>query len=56
VHIMRYVWQNENWAEFTWDSDSLIKPLGQARMYQGRLLSKVDALGLKFSSEARAKF
>ena len=52
---MRYVWQNENWAEFTWDSDSLINPLGQARIHQGRLLSKVDALGLKFSSEARAE-
>jgi len=49
------VWQNENWAEFTWDSDSLINPLGQARIHQGRLLSKVDALGLKFSSEARAE-
>ncbi|MEE8431146.1 MAG: Fic family protein [Candidatus Desulfatibia sp.] len=52
---MRYVWQNENWAEFTWNSDPLVKPLGQARMHQGRLLSKVDALGLKFSNEARAE-
>lgn len=55
MDVMRYVWQNANWAEFTWDNDALVKPLGQARIHQGRLLSKVEALGLKFSSEARAE-
>jgi len=52
---MRYIWQNANWAEFTWDSDALVQPLGRTRLRQGALLSKVDALGLKFSSEARAE-
>jgi len=52
---MRYIWQNTNWAQFTWDSDALVQPLGRTRLRQGALLSKVDALGLKFSSEARAE-
>ena len=52
---MRYVWQNTNWAEFTWNNDALVQPLGRARRCQGGLLSKVDALGLKFSSEAQAE-
>nr|MBC8362980.1 Fic family protein [Candidatus Desulfatibia profunda] len=52
---MRYIWQNANWAEFTWNSDALVQPLGRTRLRQGGLLSKVDVLGLKFSSEARAE-
>ena len=52
---MHYVWQHTNWAEFTWNSDALVQPLGRTRLCQGGLLSKVDALGLKFSSEARAE-
>lgn len=52
---MPYMWQNTNWAEFTWNSDELVQPLGRTRLRQGGLLSKVDALGLKFSSEARAE-
>ena len=38
---MRYVWQNTNWTEFSWESDALIQPLGRARLLQGRLLTKV---------------
>ncbi len=52
---MLYVWQNTNWTEFTWKSDELVQTLGRTRLCQGGLLSKVDALGLKFSSEARAE-
>ena len=52
---MHYVWQNTNWTEFSWESDALIQPLGRARLRQGRLLTKVDALGLKFSKEARVE-
>jgi Fic family protein len=52
---MHYVWQNTNWTEFSWESDALIQPLGRARLRQGRLLSKADALGLKFGKEARVE-
>ena len=52
---MPYVWQNTNWTEFTWKSDELAQPLGRTRLRQGGLPSKVDVLGLKFSSEARAE-
>ena len=52
---MRYVWQNTNWTRFKWDNDALVQPLGRTRLCQGRLLSKVDTLGLKFSGEARAE-
>ncbi|MBW1894816.1 MAG: DUF4172 domain-containing protein [Deltaproteobacteria bacterium] len=44
---MHCVWQNTNWTEFMWKSDALVQPFGRARMCQGRLLSRMDALGLK---------
>ncbi|MBW2680857.1 MAG: DUF4172 domain-containing protein [Deltaproteobacteria bacterium] len=34
---MRYVWQNTNWAKFTWNTDALVQPLGRARRCQGGL-------------------
>jgi len=52
---MSYVWQKTNWAEFTWKDNQLVRPLGRARLRQGGLLSKMDALGLKFSKDARAE-
>jgi len=52
---MHYIWQNTNWEQFTWDTDALVHHLGRARRCQGGLLSKIDALGLKFSSEAQAE-
>ena len=52
---MRYIWQNKNWTEFWWNNGVLVRQLGRARLRQGKLLSKVDALGLKFSTETRAE-
>jgi Fic family protein len=52
---MLYVWQKEAWSEFEWQNDRLIDTLGQARLAQGRLLSKVQSLGIELSREARAE-
>ena len=43
----QYVWQKPGWPEFRWDSGALLKPLGQARQYQGRLFYEADYLGLE---------
>lgn len=48
----QYVWQSEAWPEFSWDSAELLRPLGQARQAQGRLLGEVRfGLGLKVQAE-----
>ena len=52
---MRYVWQHERWPEFYWQDDRLIHTLAQARFTQGKLLSKIQALGIELSREAQAE-
>lgn len=49
----KYIWQLEDWSDFTWDSESLIKLLGQARTEQARLLAQVKGLGFKDQAWAR---
>lgn len=52
---MQYVWQYKDWPNFRWDNNRLIKALGNTRFYQGKLLSKVNALGIEINRETQAK-
>lgn len=52
---MTYIWERKNWPDFTWENDKLISLLGKARLAQGKLLSKVGALGLDLSEESRSE-
>lgn len=52
---MKYVWQHTGWPKLKWQNDSLIDALGQARLSQGKLLSRVQALGIELSREAQAE-
>lgn len=51
---MKYIWQCDSWPIFTWNSDSLLPLLGQARLAQGNLLGRVKRLGFKLGEEAQA--
>ena len=50
---MKYIWQCNSWPKFTWDSNSLLSLLGQARLVQGNLLGRVKRLGFKLGEEAQ---
>ena len=52
---MHYIWQHSNWPNFTWQSDQLLNALSKARFSQGKLLSRVSALGMHLSREAQAE-
>ncbi|HBG06745.1 MAG: cell filamentation protein Fic [Geobacteraceae bacterium GWC2_58_44] len=52
--MKQYIWQQEEWPHFTWDSDALLSPLGECRLRQGKLLSKLETMGLKLDREAQA--
>jgi hypothetical protein len=43
---MPYVWQHESWPGLYWQDERLIQAIGRARLAQGKLLSKVQALGI----------
>ena len=50
-----YVWQRENWTElWRWDEQQCLAPLSEARLRQGRLLGKGEALGLDLGLELQA--
>lgn len=51
---MKYVWENKSWPDFTWDSDLLLKPLGDVRFNQGSLIAQIRELGFDIQQTARA--
>ena len=50
-----YIWQRENWTDFRWQSSLLLQSLGEARLCQGKLLSKIHTLGIGLEQEAQAE-
>ncbi len=51
---MTYIWQLKQWPKLSWSSESLLPLVSQARLAQGKLLTKVASLGFKLSREAQA--
>lgn len=50
-----YIWQRANWTElWRWDEQRCLGPLSEARLRQGRLLGKGEALGLDLGLELQA--
>ena len=52
---MKYIWQYGNWPRFTWKSDPLLPLISRARLEQGKLISRISALGLGLNKEAQAE-
>jgi len=43
--MKKFIYQYENWPNFTWDASLLSAKLGEIRLRQGRILGRLDALG-----------
>ncbi len=41
-----YIWQRNDWPQFCWNSEALLKPLGAARSTHGALVAQADRLSL----------
>lgn len=48
---MKYIWQSNNWTDFRWNAELIIKPLSSARKLQGYILGRGELLNLKDISE-----
>jgi Fic family protein len=48
----KYIHQRDDWPGFRWDHERLAKPLTALRHKQGRLIGRMEALGLKLRAEA----
>ncbi|WP_317241281.1 DUF4172 domain-containing protein [Hymenobacter sp. 5414T-23] len=50
--INTYIHQLADWPQFTWQATALESLLGTVRNQQGRLLGRLDGLGLDLRAEA----
>ena len=46
-----WIHEHLDWPNFTWDYQVLASKLARIRHYQGRLLGRMEGLGLEFSQE-----
>jgi Fic family protein len=49
---MAYIHERPEWPTFTWEAQTLEKPLAEVRYRQGRLLGRMEALGFDLQAEA----
>jgi Fic family protein len=47
-----WIYENKNWPNFKWDSESLASKLADLRYRQGRLLGRMEGLGFDLRQEA----
>jgi len=50
--MRKYIYQQDDWPHFTWNSDKLLAPLGKVRNQQGKIIGKMESLGFELRSEA----
>lgn len=53
--MTKYIWQKKEWPKLTWEPEALLTPLGECRLLQGKLLSKVASLGFNLEHQAQAE-
>lgn len=51
-HDTKYIHELDSWPNFVWDHKQIIAILGTVRNRQGRLISRMEALGFDLRSEA----
>jgi len=51
-NMAKYIYQHENWTDFTWDYGKIALVLGEVRNLQGKLLGTMNALGFSLKSQA----
>ena len=52
IAMRKYIYQYENWPDFTWDINRLSGLLAEVRNKQGRLIGQMEALGFDLQNEA----
>lgn len=47
-----YIYQKDNWPNFTWSSNEIVNQLSEARNLQGRLIGRMESLDFDLRNEA----
>ena len=51
--MVKYIWQEKAWPNFTWDNDKLIHSLSRCNFKRGQLLGRMASLGVELNLEAQ---
>ena len=49
--MIKYIYQNNNWPNFTWDENEIQVILGNVRHLQGKIFGQIHALGFSYKEE-----
>ena len=49
--MVRYIYQNNNWPNFTWNEREIQVILGKVRHLQGKIFGQINALGFSYKEE-----
>jgi Fic family protein len=49
--MARYIYEYDNWPEFTWDDKKIVVTLGKVRHLQGKIFGQMSALGFSIQEE-----
>ena len=49
--MAKFIYEYDNWPEFTWDDKKIIVNLGKVRHLQGKILGQMSALGFSIKEE-----
>lgn len=47
-----YLYQRKDWPDFSWDNDTLLPYVSQARDLQGRLIGRMEGIGFQLREAA----
>jgi Fic family protein len=50
-----YIWQHPEWPKFSWNDSKIIPHLSKCRLSQGKLISRIESLGISIYAHARAE-
>lgn len=53
--ITMWIYEYQDWPNFTWDAEALVSMLADRRYRQGRLLGRMEGLGFELKREASLK-
>lgn len=50
--MVKYIYQNKNWTDFTWNDKAINAIFGEVRLMQGKIMGQMNALGFSAKEEA----
>ncbi len=49
--MAKYIYDNKNWTDFTWDDKVISALFGEVRLMQGKIIGQMNALGFSAKEE-----